>query len=50
MVVPGHVKIRSRFDDFYGKYVLHCHILGHEDHGMMEIVEVVNDKTAVTHH
>jgi len=50
VVVPGHVKIRSRFDDFYGKYVLHCHILGHEDRGMMEIVEVVNDKTAVTHH
>jgi FtsP/CotA-like multicopper oxidase with cupredoxin domain len=33
--------IRMRFDDFDGKFVYHCHILGHEDFGMMAVVEVV---------
>ncbi|MFN8674940.1 MAG: multicopper oxidase family protein [Thermomicrobiales bacterium] len=37
----GEVVIRSRFLDFTGKYVYHCHILDHEDMGMMGIVEVV---------
>ena len=36
----GKVKIRHRFIDFTGKYVFHCHNLGHEDNGMMQIVEV----------
>jgi FtsP/CotA-like multicopper oxidase with cupredoxin domain len=31
----------SNFVDFTGRYVDHCHILSHEDLGMMEIVEVV---------
>ena len=35
----GYVKILSRFLDFTGAYVLHCHILGHEDRGMMQMVE-----------
>jgi len=48
--VPGHVKIRSRFVDFPGKFVLHCHILGHEDRGMMQLVEVVNNHTVIKHH
>jgi FtsP/CotA-like multicopper oxidase with cupredoxin domain len=34
------VKIRSHFKRYIGLYVLHCHILGHEDLGMMQIVEV----------
>jgi FtsP/CotA-like multicopper oxidase with cupredoxin domain len=38
--VGGYVRMRSRFVDFTGKYVLHCHILGHEDRGMMQLVEV----------
>ena len=37
----GEIVIRSRFLDFSGKYVYHCHILDHEDAGMMGIVEVV---------
>jgi FtsP/CotA-like multicopper oxidase with cupredoxin domain len=49
-ITPGHLKIRSRFVDFPGKYVLHCHILGHEDRGMMQLVEVVDNKTVVKHH
>jgi FtsP/CotA-like multicopper oxidase with cupredoxin domain len=40
IVVPGYFKMRSRFVDFPGFYVLHCHILAHEDRGMMTIVEV----------
>ncbi|HEY6971750.1 MAG TPA: multicopper oxidase domain-containing protein [Candidatus Angelobacter sp.] len=38
--IPGHFKMRSRFVDFTGEYVLHCHILAHEDRGMMELVAV----------
>lgn len=34
------VSIWSRYKDFKGKFVLHCHILGHEDQGMMENVEI----------
>ena len=36
------VKIRMRFTDFTGKFVFHCHVLHHEDHGMMSAVEVVD--------
>ena len=31
---------RARFDDFAGKTVQHCHILDHEDNGMMATVEM----------
>jgi FtsP/CotA-like multicopper oxidase with cupredoxin domain len=31
----------SNFVDFTGRYVGHCHVLSHEDLGMMEIVEVI---------
>lgn len=34
------VVIRSRFLDFTGEFVLHCHILDHEDVGMMQSVQV----------
>jgi len=36
----GWVKIRSKFVDFIGTFVLHCHILDHEDRGMMQEVTV----------
>jgi len=36
------VKIRSRYEVFIGKFVIHCHILDHEDQGMMQIVEIEN--------
>lgn len=32
---PGQLKIRSRFLIYDGEYVTHCHILVHEDVGMM---------------
>ncbi len=31
----GSITTRSRFLDFTGEYVVHCHFLGHEDRGMM---------------
>jgi FtsP/CotA-like multicopper oxidase with cupredoxin domain len=34
-VVPGYFKMRTKFVDYNGSYVLHCHILAHEDRGMM---------------
>jgi FtsP/CotA-like multicopper oxidase with cupredoxin domain len=37
----GSLTIRHRFDDFTGIFVWHCHILFHEDNGMMRIAEVV---------
>jgi FtsP/CotA-like multicopper oxidase with cupredoxin domain len=48
--VGGYIKMRSRFVDFTGAYVLHCHILGHEDRGMMEMVQVVSNVTTLSHH
>ncbi|MBL6599335.1 MAG: multicopper oxidase domain-containing protein [Alphaproteobacteria bacterium] len=35
------VEIMSRYEVFTGNFVLHCHILDHEDKGMMEQVEIV---------
>ena len=32
--------VQGRFVDFAGQYVLHCHILAHEDRGMMMMVQV----------
>ena len=40
--VPGQVVIRNRFVDFPGWFVFHCHILSHEDGGMMATVQVLN--------
>ena len=39
--VPGYFMMRSRFVDFPGNYVIHCHILAHEDRGMMTIVQLL---------
>lgn len=40
--IPKHssARIIVRYDDFPGKWMFHCHILDHEDHGMMGVVEV----------
>jgi FtsP/CotA-like multicopper oxidase with cupredoxin domain len=37
----GQLVIRIRFDTYTGKTVLHCHILNHEDLGMMAVLEIV---------
>lgn len=39
--IDGHFTMQSRFLRFIGTYVLHCHILGHEDAGMMQLVQVI---------
>lgn len=39
----GRVVFRSRFWDFLGRYVNHCHLLLHEDNGMMEPIEVIDE-------
>jgi len=36
----GSIRIRHRFEDFTGLFVFHCHILPHEDLGMMQTVNV----------
>lgn len=46
----GYVKVRHRFDDFAGSFVLHCHILEHEDRGMMQLVRVIPKTSAARHH
>lgn len=33
--------VRTRYQRYIGEYVLHCHILDHEDQGMMQNVRVV---------
>lgn len=38
--IKGEVVVRMRFTNFTGKYVFHCHIVGHEDLGMMAVVDV----------
>ena len=34
------VRFVVRYDDYPGKWMFHCHILDHEDNGMMGILEV----------
>ena len=40
--VPKHqvVRLIVRYDDYPGKWMFHCHILDHEDHGMMGVLQV----------
>ena len=42
VVVPrkGNITFRTRFLDFTGRFVHHCHMMNHEELGMMEVVEV----------
>lgn len=39
--VNGSITIRIRFVEWYGKTVFHCHILPHEDTGMMQNILMV---------
>jgi spore coat protein A, manganese oxidase len=39
---PGDmIEVAGRFSDHLGKFVVHCHMLDHEDHGLMSQFEVV---------
>lgn len=37
----SRIRFRTRFEDYTGTFVFHCHNLTHEDLGMMQAVEVV---------
>jgi len=39
------VVIRSHYERYIGRFVLHCHILPHEDRGMMRLVEIYDPGT-----
>jgi hypothetical protein len=39
----GRVVFRSRFADYTGHWTHHCHILAHEDLGMMQLIETASD-------
>jgi suppressor of ftsI len=47
--MPGEVKLIIPFTNppMVGKFVYHCHIVGHEDTGMMQNIEVVRPRSAV---
>jgi suppressor of ftsI len=42
----SHTVILIHPTDFTGKFVFHCHVTFHEDHGMMATVQVVHEPTA----
>jgi FtsP/CotA-like multicopper oxidase with cupredoxin domain len=35
------IVLRTKYDRYIGQFVIHCHILPHEDQGMMQNVEIV---------
>ena len=41
------VNIRTTYDRYIGEFVIHCHILDHEDAGMMMNIEIVPDLSAI---
>lgn len=41
VIEPGLLTVRTRFDDYGGLYVMHCHRLNHEDNGLMMLVNVI---------
>jgi FtsP/CotA-like multicopper oxidase with cupredoxin domain len=41
-IKPGYTAtVRTRYENYIGDFVLHCHILDHEDQGMMQNVAIV---------
>jgi spore coat protein A, manganese oxidase len=41
-IYPGErIRVAGHFSDYTGKFVLHCHMLDHEDHGLMSQFQVV---------
>lgn len=49
-VVPNLDDSNHLFVDLTGQYVQDCHIPEHEDRGMMQLLEVVNNRTIPKHH
>ena len=50
VTINGYFKLRSRFVDYPGYFVIHCHILAHEDRGMMTVVNVTPLRPPFSHH
>ena len=46
----GRVVFRSRFEDYAGKWVNHCHVLQHEDLGMMQEVLCTEEPAEANYH
>lgn len=44
------IEVRSRYQRYIGKFVLHCHILDHEDEGMMQQVQITVTGEETMHH
>jgi spore coat protein A len=48
---PGDtVEVAAKVTDYLGPFLLHCHMLDHEDHGMMATFQVVKPGGALTPH
>jgi spore coat protein A len=46
---PGEtVKVAAKFTDYTGLFMLHCHMLDHEDHGLMAQFDVVRTGSRAT--
>lgn len=43
------VRVRTTYDRYIGEFVIHCHILDHEDGGMMLNIAIVPDLNAPGH-
>jgi FtsP/CotA-like multicopper oxidase with cupredoxin domain len=41
VIQPGTLSIRTKFEDYTGLFVMHCHRLNHEDNGLMTLVNVI---------
>ena len=41
VVQPGILAMRTKFEEFIGLYVMHCHRLNHEDNGLMGLINVI---------
>jgi len=50
IIINGYFKLRSRFVDYPGLFVIHCHILAHEDRGMMTVVQITPLLSPYSHH
>jgi FtsP/CotA-like multicopper oxidase with cupredoxin domain len=41
VVQQGTLSLRTKFEDYAGLFVMHCHRLNHEDNGLMTLVNVI---------
>lgn len=41
LIEPGLLSLRTKFEDYTGLFVQHCHRLNHEDNGLMTLINVI---------